>query len=137
MAPQAWPQPMVAVRDVPASSRFYQQVLAAEGGHGGNEYDQIVSNSEILLQLHAMDVEHHHGRLADPDQPLGNGVLLWFEVADFEATVEQVRATGAPVVRDVHTNPNARQQEIWVRDPDGYIVVLAGPSDYRPRAEPR
>jgi catechol 2,3-dioxygenase-like lactoylglutathione lyase family enzyme len=132
--PETWPQPMVVVRDVPASSRFYQRVLGAESGHGGDEYEQIVSNGEILLQLHAVDIEDHHGRLADPDQLFGNGVLLWFEVADFEATVEHVRATGAPVVHDVHTNPNARHQEIWVRDPDGYLVVLAGPSDYRPRA---
>lgn len=124
---------MVVVRDVPASSRFYQRVLDAESGHGGDEYEQIVSNGEILVQLHAADVEDHHGRLADPVQPFGNGVLLWFEVADFEATVERVRATGAPVVRDEHTNPNARQREIWVRDPDGYLVVLAGPSEYRPR----
>lgn len=125
---------MVVVRDVPAASRFYQQVLGAESGHGGDEYEQIVSEGEIVLQLHDIDVEDHHGRLADPDVQLGNGVLLWFEVADFEAAVERVRATGAPVVRDVHTNPNARQREIWVRDPDGYLVVLAGPSEYRPRA---
>jgi catechol 2,3-dioxygenase-like lactoylglutathione lyase family enzyme len=123
----------VVVRDVPASSRFYQQVLAAESGHGGDEYEQIVGDGELLLQLHRIDVEDHHGPLADPDQPLGNGVLLWFEVADFEAAVERVRATGAPVVTDVHTNPRAHQQEIWVRDPDGYLVVLAGPSEYRPR----
>jgi catechol 2,3-dioxygenase-like lactoylglutathione lyase family enzyme len=125
---------MLVVRDVPASSRFYQQVLGAESGHGGNEYEQIVVDGEILLQLHDLDVEDHHGRLADPGQPLGNGILVWFEVADFEATVERGRATGAPLVRDVHTNPNALHQEIWVRDPDGYLVVLAGPSAYRPRA---
>jgi hypothetical protein len=71
--------------------------------------------------------------MADPDQPLGNGVLLWFEVADLEASVDAIRQLGASVVRDVHTNPNALQQEIWIRDPDGYLVVLAGPSDYRPR----
>ena len=124
---------MVVVRDVPASRRFYLQVLGAESGHGGDEYEQIVVDGEILLQLHAIDVEDHHGPLADPDQPLGNGFLLWFEVADFDATVERVRATGAQVVTDVHMNPNARQQEIWVRDPDGYLVVLAGPSAYRPR----
>ena len=134
MAPRAWPQPLVAVRDVPESSRFYQRVLGAESGHGGDEYEQIVADGEILLQLHDLDVEDHHGPLADPGQPLGNGVLLWFEVADFEAAVERVRSTAAPVARDVHTNPNARQQELWVRDPDGYLVVLAGPSEYRPRA---
>jgi catechol 2,3-dioxygenase-like lactoylglutathione lyase family enzyme len=125
---------MVVVHDVVASSRFYQRVLGAESGHGGNEYEQIVRDGEILLQLHDIDVEHHHGRLADPDGPLGNGVLLWFEVSDFEATVQQLRAAGASVVRDVHTNPNASQQEIWVRDPDGYLVVLAGPSAHRLRA---
>jgi hypothetical protein len=60
--------------------------------------------------------------------------LLWFEVADFDATVERVRASDAQVVTEVHTNPNAHQQEIWLRDPEGYLVVLAGPSAYRPRA---
>ena len=63
---------------------------------------------------------------------MGNGFLLWFEVAEFAHTVAQVREADATVVRDVH--PNAGQQEIWVRDPDGYLVVLAGPSEYRPRA---
>lgn len=134
MAQQIWPQPLVVVRDVPAASRFYQQVLGVESGHGGDEYEQIVSDGEILVQLHRIDVEDHHGPLADPDQPLGNGVLLWFEVADFEATVARIRASGASVVTDVHTNPNALQQEIWIRDPDGYLVVVAGPSEYRPRA---
>ena len=133
MAPRTWPQPLVAVRDVEASSRFYQHVLAAESGHGGDEYEQIVAGGEILLQLHRIDVEDHHGPLADPGQPLGNGVLLWFEVADLEGAAERVRASGAAVVRDVHVNPNARQQEIWFHDPDGYLVVLAGPSEYRPR----
>jgi catechol 2,3-dioxygenase-like lactoylglutathione lyase family enzyme len=124
---------MLVVRDVPVSSRFYQRVLAANSGHGGDEYEQIVKDGEILLQLHDFDVEDHHGPLADPGQPLGNGVLVWFEVADFESAVERVRLAGAPIERDVHTNPNARHEEIWVRDPDGYLVVLAGPSAYRRR----
>ena len=134
MAAPVWPQPLLVVRDVPASSTFYQRVLGAESGHGGDEYEQIMSGGELVLQLHALEVEDHHGPLADPDQPLGNGVVVWFEVADFDAAVERARATGAPVVHDVLTNPNARQQELWVRDPDGYLVVLAGPSAYRPRA---
>ena len=25
-----------------------------------------------------------------------------------------------------HVNPNARHRECWLRDPDGYVVVLAG-----------
>ena len=125
---------MVVVRDVPRASRFYQQILDADSGHGGEAYEQITRDGEILLQLHHVDVEDHHGPLANPDRPFGNGVLLWFEVADFDDALGRVRASGADVVRDAHTNPNAGQREIWVRDPDGYLVVLAGPSEYRPRS---
>ena len=133
MAARVWPQPMIVVRDVGRSRDFYLAVLGAEGGHGGDEYEQVTSEGEILLQLHRLDVEHHHGPLAAPDVPLGNGALIWFEVADFDATVERARAHGAVVERDVHLNPNAQQQELWLRDPDGYLVVVAGPAGYRPR----
>lgn len=134
MTTRIWPQPLIAVRDVPASSRFYVHVLGAESAHGGEEYEQLVSDGELILQLHHIDVEDHHGPLATRDVPLGNGALLWFEVSDFEAAVQRARAVEATVERDVHVNPNAKQQEIWLRDPDGYLVVLAGPSEYRPRA---
>jgi catechol 2,3-dioxygenase-like lactoylglutathione lyase family enzyme len=124
---------MVVVRDVPAAAAFYRLVLGAASGHGGDEYEQIVSGGEIVLQIHRIDVEDHHGPLANPDEPLGNGFVLWFEVADFDAAVKRVRASDVPVVKEVHTNPRARQRELWLRDPDGYLVVLAGPSEYRPR----
>ena len=76
----------------------------------------------------------HHGPLADENVPLGNGLLVWFEVADFAGAVERARVMGARVEKDVHTNPNAKQQELWLRDPDGYLVVVAGPSVWRPRS---
>jgi hypothetical protein len=134
VSPSVWPQPLLVVRDVPAASRFFTRLLEAESGHGGDEYEQIVKDGEIVLQLHDLDVMDHHGPLAAGDVPLGNGILVWFEVADFEAAVERVRAMGAPVERDVHTNPNAKQPEIWLRGPEGYRVVVAGPSEWRPRS---
>lgn len=134
MSPTIWPQPLIVVRDVAASSRFYVQLLGAESGHGGDEYEQVVSEGEILLQIHHIDVEDHHGPLAAADVPLGNGVLVWFEVQDFDAAVERARTLAPTVERDVHVNPNAKQPELWLRDPDGYLVVLAGPSEYRPRS---
>ncbi len=133
MSQTVWPQPLVVVTDVPAASRFYAELLGAQSGHGGDEYEQIMSDGELILQLHRFDVEHHHGPLADVDLPLGNGILLWFEVADFDAAAERARALGAAIERDVHVNPNANQRELWLRDPDGYLVVLAGESEYRPR----
>ena len=54
-------------------------------------------------------------------------MLLWFEVDDFDAAVARARELGAPVVLDVHRNPNANHRELWIRDPDGYTVVVASP----------
>ena len=128
-----WNQTLITVRDVVASSEWYQAVLGARSGHGGDEYEQITSDGEIVLQLHRIDVEDHHGVMAQPEAPLGNGVALWFEVSDFDAAVDRARAHGAHVETEPHENPNARQMEIWLTDPDGYRVVVAGPSAYRPR----
>ena len=38
-------QPMIAVRDVAASSRFYQDLLDARSGHGGDEAVAAVEES--------------------------------------------------------------------------------------------
>jgi len=130
-----WNQTLICVADVPASSAWYCAVLGGESGHGGDEYGQVLVGGELVLQLHRTDVEDHHGYLADRSVTLGNGVALWFEVSDFEAAVARVRACGATVQTEPHENPNAKQSELWLRDRDGYLVVLAGPSAWRPRGQ--
>ena len=119
-------QPLLSVRDVPKSSRWYQTVLDAKSSHGGEEYERLTVDDELVLQLHALEEAHHHGALAKPGVALGNGVAVWFEVADFDAAVARIRKARAEVVTDVHVNPNAQHREIWLHDPDGYLVVLAG-----------
>lgn len=121
------PQPLIAVRDVPASGRWYRRLLGCASGHGGHEYEQVVdATGTMVLQLHAWDA-HDHPHLGDPARPRGNGVLLWFQVEDFDDAVARAGALGAPVLEGPTFNPNARHREIWLRDPDGYVVVLAGP----------
>lgn len=127
------PRPLIGVSDVSASSRWYQQLLDCESGHGGNTYEQLVCNGHMLLQLHAWDdPADQHEHLGSPDLPLGNGVLLWFAVEDFEAARARAVDLEATILDDLY-NPNARQREIWLRDPDGYVVVLAGPSGFEPQ----
>jgi predicted enzyme related to lactoylglutathione lyase len=120
------PQPLLCVRNVPAASRWYQQVLGAQSGHGGEEYERIVVGDVMVLQLHQLEEAHHHGEMASPNVPLGNGVAVWFEVDDLDAAVARIRKADATVVTDVHVNPNAQHREIWLRDRDGYLVVLSG-----------
>lgn len=138
-------QPLIVCRDVEASSRFYQQLLGCQSGHGGREYERLVDprlhhtqwgTDGLILQLHAWGVDHHHGEMADPNQPIGNGVLLWFEVDDFDGAVARARELGARVVLDVHHNANAQHREVWIADPDGYTVVLASPDGEAPTAKP-
>jgi predicted enzyme related to lactoylglutathione lyase len=118
-------QPLIAVADVQAASAFYQRVLGATSGHGGTEYERITVDGELVLQLHDQATDHHHGLLAEPGVPVGSGVLIWFAVDDFDGAVSRVRELGATIDVDEHVNPNAQQREIWLRDIDGYRVVLA------------
>jgi len=53
--------------------------------------------------------------------------LLWLEVDDFDAAVERARSLHAQVIEEPHLNPEAAHREMWIRDPDGYVVVIAGP----------
>jgi catechol 2,3-dioxygenase-like lactoylglutathione lyase family enzyme len=120
------PETLITVRDVEASSRFYQRVLDARSGHGGKEYEQIMRDGALLLQLHHRDA-HEHGNLIDEDVPVGNGVLLWFRSDRFDAAVERVRALGARILEEPHVNPLAGHREFMFLDPDGYKVVISSP----------
>ena len=127
------PQPLIAVADVEATSLWYQRLLGCRSDHGGPEYERLVKDGSLVLQLHRWEVEHHHGPIGDPAaRPYGNGVLLWFEVDDFDAAVARSAELGAEVVLPPHRNPpdgngGPDHREIWLRDPNGYAVVLASP----------
>jgi hypothetical protein len=120
-------QPLVAVRDVEAASRWYQRLLDCESGHGGRTYEKLAREGVLLLQLHAWDEEDHPNLIGADAAPRGHGVLLWVELDDFDAAVRRAHDLRAEVVEDVHVNPNARHRELWLRDLDGYVVVIASP----------
>jgi catechol 2,3-dioxygenase-like lactoylglutathione lyase family enzyme len=127
------PQPLIAVDDVEASSRWYQRLLGCRSAHGGGEYERLVSaDGALILQLHAWGVEHHHGPIGDRFDPHGNGVLLWFETDDFDGAVARAAELRAEILKPTHRNPpdgggGPNHWECWLRDPDGYTVVLASP----------
>jgi catechol 2,3-dioxygenase-like lactoylglutathione lyase family enzyme len=116
---------MIAVTDVEKTSTWYCAVLGATSGHGGPEYEQLLVDGELILQLHKLELGHHHGTIGDPALPVGNGVALWFQVDDLNAAAERAKATAATIQTDLHHNPNAGHEELWLRDPDNYLVVLA------------
>jgi catechol 2,3-dioxygenase-like lactoylglutathione lyase family enzyme len=123
-------QSLIAVRDVRASSRWYRQLLRVDGlpeHEHRDSYDRMLCDGHLILQLHAWDEEGHPNLVNADAAPVGHGVLLWFEVDDFDAAVERARSLHAQVVEEPHVNPNAGQREMWIRDPDGYVVVISSP----------
>jgi catechol 2,3-dioxygenase-like lactoylglutathione lyase family enzyme len=126
-------QPLIAVRDVRSSSQWYARLLGAERtsetmrSDHAHLYDRLLSGGSLVLQLHAWG-EHDHPNLVQPEgRSQGNGFLLWFEVDDFDAAVERARVLNAKVLREPHFNEAPQHREIWIEDPDGYVVVLASP----------
>ena len=123
-------QPLIAVRDVRASSRWYAELLAAgslaEHKHR-DLYDRILCGGEIVLQLHAWDAEEHPNLVKRDAAPVAHGVVLWFQVDDFDAAVERSRRLGAEIIAGPMFNPAPQHMELWLRDRDGYVLVIASP----------
>lgn len=120
------PITMLTCASVSGSSEWYQRTLGLVGGHGGDEYEMLMHNDTLVLQLHRLEADEHP-YLVRPDEPFGNGVAIWFETTDYRAVVERAHSAGATVLEDDHVNPLAHHREIWLRDPDGYVVVVSSP----------
>ena len=120
------PQPMLTCASVSASSEWYQATLGLASAHGGDEYEMLMHDGTLVLQLHEIDA-HEHPYLIDPEVRVGNGVALYFESADYAAVVDRISGTDADVLEPDHLNPLAQHREIWLRDPDGYVIVVSSP----------
>jgi len=124
------PQPLIAVRDVEGSAEWYATLLGAErlgGDTHGNLYDRVLSDGQLILQLHAWDKENHPNLVGAQASKHGHGVLLWFEVDDFDDAVDRARTLGAEIIEEPHVNRGPNHREIWIRDRDGYMVVVVSP----------
>jgi catechol 2,3-dioxygenase-like lactoylglutathione lyase family enzyme len=121
--------PMLYVADVEASSRWYQTVFGVTSAHGGPEFEMLMHDGAIALQLHKADGDEH-GTMLVPGAPSGSGVLLYFPVADVDAVhAAHQRAVdaGATIELEPTFNPLAHHTETVLRDPDGYAIAVHSP----------
>jgi hypothetical protein len=124
------PQTLIAVRNVRSSSRWYGNLLGADTlpDHPHRDvYDRIEQGGRIVLQLHAWDEEDHPNLMHANAAPVAHGVVLWFQVDDFDTAVERAKGLAADVIEGPFVNPAPQHRELWLRDPDGFVVVLASP----------
>ena len=123
--------PIIAVKDVEASSRWYQQVLGFRKTHGGNEFAVLLSaDDEILLCLHKWG-EHHHPTMTNPDITPGNGLILYIRTDDMNVLRQNVEKNGGIVEEDIHLNPNSQKMEFSIKDPDGYYLTITEFHNYK------
>ena len=116
--------PIIAVKDVEASSYWYQSIFDCRSMHGGKDFDILVSeNDEILICLHKWG-EHQHPTMTDQGITPGNGLILYFRTENMNGIRQNAEKAGALIAEDIHSNPNSTKKEFSLRDPDGYYLTI-------------
>ncbi len=118
---------IIGVRDVSASLAWYQRLLGLPLQPPAHSYfGQVVdTDGTVLVCLHEWG-EHDHPTLASPDRiEPGNGLLLFFRVADFDAALGRARTAMGLLAEEPSVNPATGTREFALRDPDGYYVMVS------------
>ena len=124
--------PIIAVKDVEASSKWYEQVFGVKRLHGEAGSFAVLGSDhqEILLCLHGWG-EHHHPSMTDPSVTPGNGLMLYFRTTDMQEIRQRVADMGVVADQDVRLNPNSLKKEFSLRDPDGYYLTITEYHEYK------
>lgn len=123
-------QTLITVRDVELSAEWYKNNLGLSKGHGGSHYEQLIKDGKLIIQLHNMEPDENHDTLLESGETPGKGVLIWISVENFEESVKRLNDNHTILDKEPFFNKLAKQWEVWLRDPDGYRIVLSGPSEY-------
>jgi len=101
---------IIGVSDVPASVKWYQSLFGQIETPPVHDYfGQILdTDGTVLLCLHQWGA-HEHPSLMSSDKGLpGNGLLLFFRVDDFDASLKRARALVTRLEEEPHVNPNTQ-----------------------------
>ena len=116
--------PIIAVRDLKASSKWYQKILGFRDHHDSDHFAVLVSDdNEIALCLHPWGA-HEHPTMTNPNITTGNGLILYFRTDNMNSVYDNALKAGCAIEEDIHLNPNSRRKEFSLRDPDGYFLTV-------------
>jgi catechol 2,3-dioxygenase-like lactoylglutathione lyase family enzyme len=118
---------IIGVADVHLSFSWYQSLLGLPETTPAHDYfGQIVdSDGTVLLCLHAWGAHEHPSLTSRADAKPGNGLLLFFRVDDFDASLPRARRLVSRLEAESHVNPSTGTREFSLRDPDGYYVTIS------------
>lgn len=115
--------PMLFVRDVEATSRWFQSFLGVQSGHGGPEFELLLADGNNLLQLHLIE-EDHHDHAVKLDGPLGHGVVVVIYVNSAAECFEKAQELNVETISELAFNEQVNMHEFSVRDPNGYSLMI-------------
>ena len=116
--------PIIAVKDIEASSKWYQTIFELRNDHGGDHFSVLVSDDgEIIICLHKWK-EHNHPTMTDPGITPGNGLLLYFRTDNMNNIYQNALKAGCVIEEDIHLNTNSFRKEFSFRDTDGYYLTV-------------
>src|SRR4051812_4916204 len=109
--------PIIAVKDIEASSLWYRSVFGCKSLHGGKAFDVLVDeDGEVLICLHQWGVDQHPTMTDETITP-GNGLILYLRTKNMLAIRQNVKNAGYAIDEDVHVNENSMKLEFSLRDP--------------------
>ncbi len=131
--------PEVLVRDIEISLSFWRNLLGFEIAYQRPEerfvYLERPEGAQIMLCQRSGKWET--GKL---ERPHGRGVMFQIYIDDIGPVMSALSAGGWPLYegsREVWRrigNREGRQREIFVQDPDGYLIMIAQDIGLRPLA---
>lgn len=125
--------PLLAVFDMPASIRFYRDVLGFEvvttsaGGRGDDVGWALLRRGGAELMLNVAHGEGRRPPAPDPARVAAHGdTALFFGAPDLEAAYAHLRAHGVDAEEPFVQGYGMKQ--LYLRDPDGYTLCLQWPA---------
>ena len=118
---------IIGVKDVASSFRWYQSLLALPETNPAHDYwGQILdTDGTVLLCLHAWGAHDHPSLMSADLATPGNGLLLFFRVDNYDASLAAARELVAKLEEEPNLNPSTETMEFSLRDPDGYYVTVS------------
>ncbi len=111
---------ILAVKDIEKSLYFYHEIIGMPIKNQRRTWIDL-GVSGALLSLHPASLTAKH-----IGSSIENGITIGFLVGDVKSAVEELKAKGVEIHRDIVEKDAGKN--VVIRDPDDYLISLFEPS---------
>ncbi len=116
--------PVIQVRDVQASARFYIDNLGFTALYDTDWYVHLQSTEDETVNLAILRYDHE--TIPESGRKLSQGVILNFEVEDPDAWFDRARSAGMSILKPL-CDEAFGQRHFITRDHDGILIDIIKP----------